>query len=325
MKAVRLHNKFDLRVGEVALPGSPPPGHVNIEVQAAGICGRIVAVAADVEYLTIGDRVVADTRVRCGSCPACTRGQHNVCERLGFVGEDCDGGFAEQIQLPARLVIRLDPALEPEIAVFAGPLAVVLHAVARLDVPAGEPVLVAGCGTISFLVALVLSCRHDGRILVSDTNADRARLEADLSGGTPVDLDPRAVVAPLGEQRLLCTQDATEGYSAIGKAITTMNGRVILVLAGIGDESLLLDPTILVEREISLVGSHALDGELINAVSMLPEFAQMFRAITETVSALEDVPEAYQCLLDGRASTLKMMIQMPRLHSIAATTNVRSL
>ncbi len=39
MKAVRLYGAMDLRVGEVAEPSAPPPGFVNLEVRAAGICG----------------------------------------------------------------------------------------------------------------------------------------------------------------------------------------------------------------------------------------------------------------------------------------------
>ncbi len=39
MKAVRLYDIRDLRVEEVAELSAPPPGFVNLEVRAAGICG----------------------------------------------------------------------------------------------------------------------------------------------------------------------------------------------------------------------------------------------------------------------------------------------
>ncbi len=138
MKAVRLHDIGDLRLDSIDAPAGPGPGEVLLAVEAAGICGsdlhnfrtgqwisrrpstaghelsgRILAVGQGVETLSVGDRVAADSRVWCGACPACTSGRTNICEHLGFVGEVCDGGFAEQIVLPARLVVRHDPPCRP--------------------------------------------------------------------------------------------------------------------------------------------------------------------------------------------------------------------
>ncbi|TKD44940.1 MAG: dehydrogenase, partial [Mesorhizobium sp.] len=187
MKAARLHAAGDLRVEDVPSPGEPAPGWVRLRVTAAGICGsdlhnfrtgqwisrvpsvaghefagEVTAVGAGVSQLASGDRVIADSRFWCGECPACRAGLHNVCARLGFVGEVCDGGFAEETELPARLLLRHDPALDPAIAAMAEPLAVALHAVRRLSAPAGVPVLIAGCGPIGGLAALLLS-RHGER------------------------------------------------------------------------------------------------------------------------------------------------------------------
>ena len=187
MKAVRLHDALDLRVEEVETPPPPPPGHVNLKVRAAGICGsdlhnfrtgqwisrrpstaghefcgEVIAVGDGVADLKAGDYVSADSRVWCGTCLACLSGRPHVCESLGFVGEVCDGGFAEVVQLPARLLVRHDRSLAPRVAAMAEPLAVALHAVRRLALPAGEPILVMGCGTIGGLSALLLSKLHDG-------------------------------------------------------------------------------------------------------------------------------------------------------------------
>lgn len=213
MKAVRLHDAPDLRVESVEPPAAPPPGFVNLKIRAAGICGsdlhnfrtgqwisrrpstaghefcgRVTAVGEGVGALAVGDFLVADSRVWCGACPACVGGRKNVCEALGFGGEVLDGGFAEAAQLPARLLLRHDPALPARVAAMAEPLAVALHAVRRLGARAGEPVLVIGCGAIGGLCALLLSRLHDGPILVSDRDGARAGTVARLAGGTAVDL-----------------------------------------------------------------------------------------------------------------------------------------
>lgn len=332
MKAVRLHDRLDLRVEEVALPAAPPAGHVNIAVRAAGICGsdlhnyrtgqwitrrpstaghefcgRIVAVGEGVDF-QVGNTVVADSRVWCGECPACRSGRANVCERLGFVSELCDGGFAEQAQLPARLVVRHDASLAPEIAAMAGPLAVALHAVRRLRLPDGEPVLVVGCGTIGGLCALLLSRQGGGPVLVCDSNEGRARRVAKLASGTAVTLDAAMLGRALGGGRLRHAIDATGSAKAIAATLDLLAGGGALV--GIGHGTLDLDPTVLVEREIALVGCHAFIDELPDAVAMLPALANELAGLQEVLTSLDAVPAAYDRLLAGAGAALKTVVKI---------------
>ncbi|MDW9400675.1 alcohol dehydrogenase catalytic domain-containing protein [Sinorhizobium meliloti] len=335
MKAVRLYGAIDLRVGEVAEPSAPPPGFVNLEVRAAGICGsdlhnyrtgqwisrrpstaghefcgRVTAIGEGVSHVVRGDVVSADSRMWCGTCPACTSGRSNVCETLGFVGEICDGGFAEAVQLPARLVVRHDPQLSPHVAAMAEPLAVALHAVRRLAIPAGEPVLVIGCGTIGGLSALLLSRLHDGPLLLGDLNADKAALVAEVTGGAVVALDRAVVEAALSGGRVRYALDATGSIQAIARALDILSGGGALALVGIGHGKLDFDPNIIVEREISLVGCHAFAGELPEAVGLLVDLAPALQRFIEVLPALDDVPEAYERLLRGESKALKTIIEV---------------
>jgi threonine dehydrogenase-like Zn-dependent dehydrogenase len=42
-----------------------------------------------------GDRVLVNPMLPCGDCDPCKAGRVNICEKVGSVGEDCDGVFAE--------------------------------------------------------------------------------------------------------------------------------------------------------------------------------------------------------------------------------------
>ena len=82
------------------------------------------------------------------TCTSCHAGNNHLCTSLGFVGEVCDGGFAEETVMPARLLYRADPSIPAAVVATAEPLAVALHAVNRLAPVAGDTALVTGCGMI---------------------------------------------------------------------------------------------------------------------------------------------------------------------------------
>jgi (R,R)-butanediol dehydrogenase/meso-butanediol dehydrogenase/diacetyl reductase len=335
MKAVRLHDALDLRVEEVEPPPPPPPGYVNLKVRAAGICGsdlhnfrtgqwisrrpstaghefcgEVIAVGAGVTELKVGDYVSADSRVWCGACAACLSGRPHICEKLGFVGEVCDGGFAEQTQLPAKLVVRHDRALARRVAAMAEPLAVSLHAVRRLALPAGEPVLVIGCGTIGGLSALLLSRLHDGPLLLADLNASRLALVEDVTGGHRVALERASISAALRHRRLRYALDATGSGQAIRAGLDLLAGGGAFALVGISHGRIDLDPNLLVEREIGLLGCHAFNEELPEAVSLLPTLAPSLERLCDPIATLDDVPDTYRKLLDGGASKLKSIVEL---------------
>lgn len=335
MKAVRLYDAKDLRVEEMASLSAPPSGFVNLKVRAAGICGsdlhnyrtgqwisrrpstaghefcgRVTAIGDGVSNFAIGDVVCSDSRMWCGTCPACASGRSNVCESLGFVGEVCDGGFADEVQLPARLLVRHDPTLSPHVAAMAEPLAVALHAVRRLAVPKGEPVLIIGCGTIGGLSALLLSRLHDGPLLLADLNAEKARLVSEVTGGKVVPLDRSEIEAALSGGRLRHALDATGSTQAIARSIELLSGGGGLALVGISHGKLDFDPNILVEREISLIGCHAFCDELPEAVSLLGELAPALQRFIEVLPSLDDVPGAYDRLLRGESRALKTIIDV---------------
>lgn len=333
MRAARLHDVGDLRIEDVAQPPPPAGDQVLIRVDAAGICGsdlhnfrtgqwmsrkpstpghevtgEVVAVGDTVSGLAPGDRVVADSRFWCGTCDACRDGRPNLCAALGYVGEVCDGGFAEFLALPARLVLKLGHAIEPSIAAMAEPLAVALHAIARLAPPDGEPVLIAGCGPIGGLAALVLA-RRGGRVLVADCNARRLARVAEVTGATGIELSAGAVQRALGRRPLRRAIEATGNDLALKSLVDAVSNGATLVLVGIFHRQITLDPNHVVERELALVGCSAFADELPEAIALLPDLAEDMRRLIDREIALNELPAAYRRLLTGEADGLKTIVR----------------
>ena len=122
----------------------PGPGEIRVKVAACGVCrtdlhvvdgelpdpkvpiipgheivGRIDALGAGVEGLSIGERVgIPWLGHTCGVCPYCIGNQENLCDHPIFTGFTRDGGFATATIADARFAFPLgetggDVALAP--------------------------------------------------------------------------------------------------------------------------------------------------------------------------------------------------------------------
>jgi (R,R)-butanediol dehydrogenase/meso-butanediol dehydrogenase/diacetyl reductase len=326
MKAVRLYAKGDLRLEDVPTPSAQPAGWVRLRVTMAGICGSdlhnfktgqwisrspsiagheftgIVTELGDgVRGFRIGDVVVADSRFWCGDCARCHGGEQHLCETLGFVGEVCDGGFAEETILPERLLHCVPHGLAPQIAAMAEPFAVALHAMRRLRLESGEPLLIVGCGPIGGLAAVVAKRLGFGPIFVADRNADRAALVARVTG---------ARVVAVEDARCRAVIDATGSVAALRQLLACVPGGGRIALVGISHGTLEIDPNVLVEREISLIGVHAFQHELPEAIAMLPACAEMIMPLVDGEISLDEVPKAYQRIAAGVCKGLKVLVRV---------------
>ena len=116
---------------------TPGRGEVRIRVHACGVChsdlfvtdglwpglalprvpgheiaGVIDAVGEDVARFKPGDRVgVGWHGGHDGTCAACLRGQFMFCEKHAVTGIAFDGGYAEQVVVPAVAVARIPDGL----------------------------------------------------------------------------------------------------------------------------------------------------------------------------------------------------------------------
>jgi len=334
MRAVRFHGVGDLRVEDVPAPAAPGTGEVRLRVCAAGICGsdlhnfktgqwisrlpvtpghefaaEVLDVGAGVTGLKVGDLVVADSRAPCGRCENCLSGRHNLCVALGYVGEVCDGGFAEQVTLRAGQLLTVDPHLPAEVAALAEPLGVALHVIRRLDPAKGEPVLVAGAGPVGGLVTLLLDHLGFGPVLFAERQQTRRDLISGVCEARAVELEPDAVREALGGRPLRYAVEAT-GHGAVLDRLTGLVGAgARIAMVGIFHGRTEIDANAIVEREIELLGCSVFADEQREAVALLPALAPKLRQLVSTPIALEDVPSAYRDLLEGRAPALKTIIK----------------
>jgi len=180
------------------------PGQVLVRVAYAGICGTDqmiylglhpraraplimshefvgTVVESDDPRFIPGAPVAINPLLYCGACPACARGLEYICEHLGLVGIDRDGGFAEYCVVPQHTVRLLPEGLPLVQAALIEPLAVAVHAVHVSDLKVGDVTAVLGAGPVGILTAQVARLAGARRVLVAEVSPRRLQIARDLA------------------------------------------------------------------------------------------------------------------------------------------------
>ena len=102
------HTDLHTVEGELELPRRPlVPGHQ--------VVGAVEVLGERVSRFRPGDRVgVPWLYATCGACNYCGSGRENLCDEIRFTGLHADGGFAEQMVVPADFAYAI-PAGFPDV------------------------------------------------------------------------------------------------------------------------------------------------------------------------------------------------------------------
>src|SRR6267378_643252 len=138
-------NHLDLWV-RGGLPGVPIP---LPHIPGSDIAGQAAKIGADVNRVSVGQKVLLAPGVSCGRCVACLAGQDNRCREFSNLGYIHDGGCAEFVRCPEVNCFPFPENLSFEEAA-AVPLVfqTAWHMlVGRAQLAPGEDVLVLGAGS----------------------------------------------------------------------------------------------------------------------------------------------------------------------------------
>jgi threonine dehydrogenase-like Zn-dependent dehydrogenase len=129
----------------------------------------------------VGDLVVGECSIGCGSCAVCASGAYHQCPRRQETGVlNRDGALAQQLRFPARSAHAVPPGVTVEDAVFAEPTAVALRAVLRTGAQPRSRVLVVGGGTLGWLAAAIFLDLLEADVAALEPDAGRLERLAEL-------------------------------------------------------------------------------------------------------------------------------------------------
>jgi threonine dehydrogenase-like Zn-dependent dehydrogenase len=278
-----------LRTGRTRLPLTP--GHEWV--------ADVAAVGADVRDFAVGQRVVGECSIGCGTCPLCLRGDYHQCPARRETGVmNLDGAMSGYFSFPARAAHALPTHLNTEDAVFAEPTAVALRAVLRAAVQPGEQVLVVGGGTIGWLVTALVLDLCEAEVACSEPDVARLqRLEAlgarCADAGDTFDVVIEASGTPGGVSFALGA--LADGGRFVGVGLTGM-------------DSVGIDLDRIVVRDQTLIGSLGSPGVWPQAIGLLGHGRLRPSSIVTERHPLADFASAVATMRKGSAGAGKSLV-----------------
>ncbi|MFF3642029.1 Zn-dependent alcohol dehydrogenase [Streptomyces sp. NPDC002564] len=261
------------------------PGKVRIRVRATGLChsdlsamngvlpqpapfipghegaGEIVDVGDGVTGLAQGDRVLLCWLPACGACPACKRGQTQLClagfmnagtpnfkrpggDVFGFAGT---GTFAEEVVVDAGCAVPIPDDVPFDIAALigCGVTTGLGAAINTADVAAGSSVAVIGCGGVG--ISAIQGARLKGAAQIVAVDPVASRREAALTFGATEAVAPDELAD--ATQRITAGEGFDYVFEVVGKSATARiayettrrGGTLCVVGAGAMDDHLQLN------------------------------------------------------------------------------------
>jgi threonine dehydrogenase-like Zn-dependent dehydrogenase len=327
---------------------TPGPNEVLLQVKACGICGSDVHIAQqgddgymfypgltgfpsilghEVSGIVVdagseaydkvtnrpfkgGERVCTEEMVWCGECKPCADGYPNHCERLDEIGININGGFAQYLVVPARLLWSLDPldgAYEGDDIFLAGslvePTSVAYNALVERGggIRPGEKVVICGGGPVGMAACAILKRQGASVVILSEPEEERAALGLEMGADYAIN--------PLKEDFADKVLDLTDGmgadlyleatglptvvYPQIEQTIwegRTLNSTVVVLARA--DAKMPVTGEVLQVRRANIVGAqgHSGHGTFPRVIECMADGMDMTRIVTKKVT-LEEVPE----------------------------------
>ena len=334
--------KLERGEGNVGLLDVPvpevTPGHVLIEVVAAGVCGTdihiyhdeyasnppvimghevagaIAEVGAGVTNCKTGDRVTAETYFSvCHQCEYCRSGWPNLCLQRQSIGTHVHGGFTQYVLVPAYNIHHLPANVDEISGSLSEPLTCCVHAFEQTHVEPGEIVVVSGPGAIGLLMAQVAKAAGAYTVVLG-TTADEARLALARELGVDLSLDVQAKDAQNTIEELTDGLGADVVFECAGAApsaqscleLVRRRGRYGQV--GLFGKPIQLDVDLICFKELAVHGTFAhVPGAWRKALALMSSGAVQTRPLVRDILPISEWREAFAAF--ERRDSVKIVFQ----------------
>ncbi len=260
-------------------------GHENV--------GEVIAVGPEAKGVKVGQKMLVNPWIGCGQCPACLRGDDNLCRTMHSLGVFIPGGYATHLIVPHPRYLHDIGDLPPD---RAAPLAcsgvTTYGALKKVATLKTEPTVIIGAGGLG-LMCLALHQKMGGHSAIV-VDIDDAKLAQAKKAGAKATVNGKAADAV--QQIMKLTNEGAGAWAVIdlvgssasarmGYDSLVKGGKYIIVGLYGGDLTVSLPPIPM--RALTIQGSY------VGSQHEMKELMELVKA-----KGLPDVPVATRPLDD---------------------------
>lgn len=329
-RAARFHKVGEpLKIEEVAKP-KVGANDVLLKVKAAGMChsdihvidgiimatppvtlgheiaGEVEEVGANVSQFKKGDKTIVHFLSPCGNCKYCLEGRGIQCENLftrpGY-GFSADGGYADYCKVDADRLVPVPDGVSLDFAATLGCAGITAyHAVNNIGkVALADSVAIYGAGGVG-MYAMQIAKISGANVIAIGRNQTKLKMAESLGADYVIDASKSKIKDEIKKatngKGVDVVLDFVVSDESIKNASSSLANGGRIVLVGVSNKPLSINPQVFVLREFSLAGS------LVGTKNELEELVDLARtkrlqSIVTRKFALDEINGAFESLRRG--------------------------
>lgn len=309
----------DMAYWAKGMAGGFKPIDFSAEGLASGYCGQmghecagvVTKVGAEVQHLSVGDRVALEPGVPCGSCDICRGGRYNLCQKVRFIGSavnETPGAMCSTFNHDARFCHKLPEHVSMEEAAMFEPLCVGLHAARRAQVAMGHKVLITGAGPIGLVTSMAAKAAGAVEVVVTDVVDSKLEKAKEIGADRTCRADRDDLATALAQQFDVCFECSGVNSALDLCTSAAKSGGRICVVANLQAKT----PARLQElarREIDVVGVYRYCNLYPTALALVSSGKINLKPLLTKTFSLEQANQAFEYF--ASAAPIKVIIQPP--------------
>ncbi|AHW60923.1 L-iditol 2-dehydrogenase [Draconibacterium orientale] len=343
MKAVVLTGIRQMKLIETAEPVLTGETDVKIKISTVGVCGSdihyysegkigsqvveypfkvghecsgvIVETGKEVTNVRVGDLVVVDPSVHCGTCDQCLAGRPHTCRNNKFLGcpGQIEGCLAEYIVMPSFTCYPVTDKLNARQAALIEPLSIGVYAVNLAQIQKKETTVgIFGAGPIGLSILLKLLADNINNVGVIEPLEYRLSKAKEIGASwliNPTNEDVETAVQKQEELLLDVVFEASGEQDAVNNAIKILKPGGKLVLVGIPpDAQYIFDMDLMRRKELTVINVRRQNHCVEEAIDLVISGAVQVSKIVTHEFTLEETPVAFDVVEGYKFGAIKAMI-----------------
>jgi alcohol dehydrogenase, propanol-preferring len=269
------------------------------------VAGLVDSLGEQVEGLSKNDEVLVYPWIGEGVCPACRRGEENLCDKPRSLGIYTDGGYAEYVLVPSyRHLVKLGEDIDTDTGAPLSCSALTAYgAIKNSSLKPNDNVVIVGAGGLGLMAIQLAKAVTGSRVIAMDL--DDAKLNEAKQNGAANTInskkeDPVKTVMELTDNM---GADAVIDFVNASKTVETdmqlLRRRAKVVLVGLFGGELKLSLVTMPTRAYRLIGSYT--GSITDMIELVSLAKRgVIKPIISNRFKLNQATEALTMLKNGK-------------------------